>query len=127
MRATEADDIALGVLDIAVFGARAVVRGAAGSPLRSACATLRSSMSRRITQRELRNESGRIMRALDKGESFTVTRNGVPVGELVPMRPRVFVAAETVATAYRRAPRIAPKRFRQDLDSAIKQDPTPRG
>ena len=67
------------------------------------------------------------MRALDKGESFTVTRNGVPVGELVPMRPRVFVAAETVATAYRRAPRIAPKRFRQDLDSAIKQDPTPRG
>jgi hypothetical protein len=35
-------------------------------------------MSRRITQRELRNESGRIMRALDKGEAFTVTRNGVP-------------------------------------------------
>ncbi len=84
-------------------------------------------MSRRITQRELRNESGRIMRALDKGESFTVTRNGVPVGELVPMRPRVFVAAETVAAAYRRAPRIAHKRFRHDLDSAINQDPTPRG
>ena len=84
-------------------------------------------MSRRITQRELRNESGRIMRALDKGESFTVTRNGVPVGELVPMRPRVFVAAETVAAAYQRAPRIAHKRFRRDLDSAINQDPTPRG
>jgi prevent-host-death family protein len=47
-------------------------------------------MSRRITQRELRNESGRIMRAVNKGESFTVTRNGVPVGELVPVRPRAF-------------------------------------
>lgn len=94
--------------------------------LRRTCATL-AVMSRRITQRELRNESGRIMRALDKGEAFTVTRNGVPVGELVPVRPRVFVPAETVAAAYRRAPRIARTRFRRDIDSAISQDPTPRG
>jgi prevent-host-death family protein len=84
-------------------------------------------MSRRISQRELRNESGRIMRALDRGESFTVTRNGVPVGELVPVRPRVFVAAETVAAAYRRAPRIAHPRFRRDIDAGMNQDPTPRG
>ncbi len=84
-------------------------------------------MSRRITQRELRNESGRIMRALDKGESFLVTRNGVPVGELFPVRPRVFVAAEAVAAAYRRAPRSPYRRLRKDLDSTIDQDPTPRG
>src|SRR5215472_1015881 len=37
---------------------------------------------REITQRELRNDSGEIMRALDQGESFVVTRNGTPVGEL---------------------------------------------
>jgi prevent-host-death family protein len=84
-------------------------------------------MSRRITQRELRNESGRIMRALDKGEAFTVTRNGVPVGELVPVRPRVFVSAEAAVAAYQGAPRIARRRFRRDIDSAINQDPTPRG
>jgi antitoxin (DNA-binding transcriptional repressor) of toxin-antitoxin stability system len=84
-------------------------------------------MSRRITQRELRNESGRIMRALDKGESFTVTRNGVAVGELVPVRPRLFVQVEAVAAAYRRAPRIARRRFRMDVDAAIDQDPMPRG
>ena len=84
-------------------------------------------MSRRISQRELRNESGRIMRALDKGESFTVTRNGVPVGELAPMRPRVYVTAETVTTAFRGSPRIAYRRLRKNLDSAIDQDPTPRG
>lgn len=82
---------------------------------------------RRITQRELRNESGRIMRALDKGEAFTVTRNGVPVGELVPVRLRVFVPADAVSAAYRHAPRIAHRRFRRDVDSAISQDPTPRG
>jgi antitoxin (DNA-binding transcriptional repressor) of toxin-antitoxin stability system len=85
------------------------------------------AMGRRISQRELRNESGRIMRALDRGESFTVTRNGVAVGELVPVRPRVFVPAEAVAAAYRRAPRIGFRRLRKDLDSMINHDPTPRG
>ena len=67
------------------------------------------------------------MRALDKGTSFTVTRNGVPVGELVPVRPRVFVAAESVATAFKGAPRIAGRRFRKDVDASLDQDPTPRG
>lgn len=67
------------------------------------------------------------MRALDKGETFTVTRNGVPVGELVPVKPRVFVAAEVVAAAYQRAPRLPRARFRRDIDAAIDQDPTPRG
>lgn len=38
-------------------------------------------MNRRITQRELRNDSGRVMRALDTGTTFVVTRNGVSVGE----------------------------------------------
>jgi prevent-host-death family protein len=84
-------------------------------------------MNRRITQRELRNESGRIMRALDRGEAFTVTRNGVPVGELVPVRPRLFVAAESVAAAFKGAPRIVRRRFRRDVDAIMSQDPTPRG
>jgi predicted nucleic acid-binding protein len=51
--------------------------------------------TRQITQRERRNESGRIMRALDRGHSFVVTRNGVPVGELVPLR--LAVSAITMA------------------------------
>ena len=67
------------------------------------------------------------MRALDKGESFTVTRNGVPVGELVPVRPRMFVAAESVVAAFKGAPRIARRRFRRDIDTSMSQDPTPRG
>ncbi len=84
-------------------------------------------MSREISQRELRNESGEIMRALDRGESFTVTRNGVPVGELTPLRRRRFVARDVVIAAFTGAPRIDWNRFRQDLDSLIDQDPTPRG
>ena len=84
-------------------------------------------MSRHITQRELRNESGRIMRALDKGKAFVVTRNGVPVGELRPLRQRIFVAAEAALAAFAGAPRIVRGRFRRDVDAVISQDPAPRG
>ena len=84
-------------------------------------------MRRRITQRELRNESGRIMRALDRGKAFIVTRNGVPVGELIPLRRRMFVPTEAALAAFADAPRVALERFRKDIDALINQDPTPRG
>jgi prevent-host-death family protein len=83
-------------------------------------------MPREITQRELRNDSGEIMRALDQGESFVVTRNGTPVGELIPLRRRRFVSAEVVMGAFAGAPRIDSARFRADVDSVLDQDPTPR-
>jgi len=67
------------------------------------------------------------MRALDKGKSFTVTRNGVPVGELIPVRQRVFVPAETAIAAFTNAARVSRRRFRKDVDALIDQDPTPRG
>ena len=33
----------------------------------------------------LRNESGRVLRAVEAGETFVVTNAGVPVGRLVPL------------------------------------------
>jgi antitoxin (DNA-binding transcriptional repressor) of toxin-antitoxin stability system len=83
-------------------------------------------VAREITQRTLRNESGEIMRGLDRGESFVVTRNGVPVGELTPMRRRRFVSAEAVLGILAGAPRLDQKRFRLDVDRVIDQDPQPR-
>ncbi|MGI8750649.1 MAG: type II toxin-antitoxin system Phd/YefM family antitoxin [Thermoleophilaceae bacterium] len=84
-------------------------------------------MARQINQRELRNNSGEIMRALDRGESFVVTRNGAPVGELKPIQRRQFVPAEDAIAAFAGAPRIDFKRFREDVDASLDQDPTPRG
>jgi prevent-host-death family protein len=84
-------------------------------------------MPREITQRELRNNSGEIMRELDRGESFVVTRNGVPVGELVPFRRRRFVSAEAVVSRFRGAPRVSYERLRADLDAIVSQDPAARG
>ncbi|HZA39670.1 MAG TPA: type II toxin-antitoxin system prevent-host-death family antitoxin [Actinomycetota bacterium] len=83
-------------------------------------------MAREITQRQLRNESGDIMRALDRGESFVVTRNGVPVGELMPLRHQQFVAAEQVVAVFAGAPDIDFDRFRTDVDAVLDQAPTPR-
>jgi prevent-host-death family protein len=85
------------------------------------------AMARQITQRELRNDSGEIMRALDRGETFVVTRNGVPVGELVSVHRRRFVAAEAAIAAFRGAPAIEPERFRDDVDARLDQAPRPRG
>lgn len=84
-------------------------------------------MSREITQRELRNQSGEIMRDLDEGETFIVTRNGVPVGELLPLRRRRFIAAETAVAMFRAAPPVDYERFRADLDTVVSQDPMPGG
>ena len=40
---------------------------------------------RSISQRELRNDNAAIIRAVEDGESFTVTKRGVPVARLTPV------------------------------------------
>jgi prevent-host-death family protein len=93
------------------------------------CSTLcyGRNMATEITQRELRNNSGEIMRQLDRGESFIVTRNGVPVGELTPLYRDRFVSAASAIAAFRGAPRVDLDRLRADLDDVADQEITPRG
>ncbi len=79
-------------------------------------------MATSISQRELRNDSGEIMRRLDAGETFIVTRSGVPVGRLSPLRREQFVTAYAVAEIFAGAPAIDAERFRSDLDTLA--DPT---
>ena len=38
-----------------------------------------------LSQRELRNESGRVLRAVGEGQSFVLTNRGTPVGRIVPL------------------------------------------
>lgn len=86
-----------------------------------------TNVSEQISQRELRNDSGRIMRALDEGSSFVVTRNGRPVGELRPLRRDRFVDAVTVAAVFANAPSLDRETFRDDLDRYADQDAALRG
>ena len=113
-----------------VFGLRpgppqAITPGAAFWSCSTACYAC--LMAREITQRELRNNSGEIMRQLDHGETFIVTRNGAPVGELTPLRRHRFVMAVMAVDVFRMAPPLDFDRFRADLDAVADQDPTPRG
>ena len=66
------------------------------------------------------------MRALDRGETFVVTRNGVPVGELTSFRQRRFVAAEAAVAVFGGAPSVEAERFRADVDAVVDQEPAPR-
>jgi antitoxin (DNA-binding transcriptional repressor) of toxin-antitoxin stability system len=83
-------------------------------------------MTREITQRELRNDNGEIMRRLDEGESFVITRNGAPVGELSPLRRHRFVRSSTAVALFRHAPRVDLVKLREDLDRLGSQELSPR-
>jgi antitoxin (DNA-binding transcriptional repressor) of toxin-antitoxin stability system len=65
------------------------------------------------------------MRALDRGEVFLVTRNGIPVGELRPARRR-FVSRELLLEAFATAPRIDAEQFRDEHDGVVDQTVEPR-
>jgi len=67
------------------------------------------------------------MSELDEGKSFIVIRNGVPLGELAPLRRHRFVSAEAAVALFKAAPAVDYQRFRADLDSIASQDTTPRG
>lgn len=83
---------------------------------------------RTITQRQLRNESAAVLRAVQAGQSIIVTRNGTPVAELRPVSPRRFVPRDVLMQEARSLPRIDPERFRADVDVLIDQsiDPWPK-
>jgi len=87
---------------------------------------MKEQAAREITQRELRNDSGVIMRAVEHGESFTITRNGTPIARLVPLRRRTFVPREEVMAAFATAPVLDAERFRSDIDAIADQDPFSR-
>jgi len=84
-------------------------------------------MNREISQRELRNDSAEVLRAVKDGESITVTNNGVPVAELVPLRRGRFVEAQVALEAFADAPSIDLNVLRDDLDQIGDPDFLPRG
>ena len=70
-----------------------------------------------ITQRDLRQRSKEIMDAVQEGQSFTVTRDGHKIGELIPLRRRrTFVSRQEFAAMSRNAPAIDLDAFRADQE-----------
>lgn len=68
------------------------------------------------------------MRRVEQGESFTVTRNGAPVADLIPhdatteTRPQRFVPVDRIASGAAALPSWGADQFigeQRDLDNAV--------
>lgn len=80
-------------------------------------------MTKTIAQRELRNDNARVIDEVESGETFVVTRNGVPVAELRPIqRPRrSLVRKSDVLTLGAAGSKIDRAQFMADLDHVVEQ------
>jgi antitoxin (DNA-binding transcriptional repressor) of toxin-antitoxin stability system len=74
-----------------------------------------------ITQRELCDDNTKVIEAVAAGKSFAVTRHGVPVAELRPIRPtrRIFVPSAELMALAAAGLQIDSERFRADLDRVV--------
>ncbi|OHV40759.1 prevent-host-death protein [Pseudofrankia sp. EUN1h] len=72
-----------------------------------------------ITPRELRNDSGGILRAVERGETFVVTRDGSPIAELIPLPRRTFVPTTQVLAMFANEPPMDADRLCADLDAVV--------
>jgi len=75
---------------------------------------------RTVTVRDLRNRGGEVLAAVERGESFVVTRDGIEVAELRPLRRRGLSAAELVAR-FQKLPPVDPDQLRRDIDEILDQ------
>ncbi|CAM5270453.1 type II toxin-antitoxin system Phd/YefM family antitoxin [Streptomyces californicus] len=71
-----------------------------------------------ITQREFRNKSAEVMDAVEAGETFHITRNGVEVAELRPLNRKRQLGAELVAR-HRRLPQVDSGLLRREADEFL--------
>jgi prevent-host-death family protein len=73
---------------------------------------------RSIPQRELRNNISRVLREVEAGESVTVTVDGRPVAQIVPVESRrVFVPRQQLQRLFHDAP--LDRDFTADVDAAL--------
>ena len=69
-----------------------------------------------ISQREFRNNSAAVMDAVEAGETYHVTRNGVEIAELRPVTRRRQLTADELVERHRRLPRVDHQRMRDEAD-----------
>lgn len=69
-----------------------------------------------ITQREFRNNSAAVMDAVEAGETYHVTRNGIEIAELRPLPRRRRLTAEQLVERHRGLPKVDAARMRQEAD-----------
>jgi prevent-host-death family protein len=71
-----------------------------------------------VTVRELRNDGGRVLDRVERGESLTVTRDGHAVAELRPLSRRPL-RASALLSRWRRLAQVDAARLTTDIDAAL--------
>ena len=73
-----------------------------------------------VTVRDLRNKGGEILKQVETGRNFVVTRDGDPVAELKPL-DRKTLSREAIIKRFQHVPIVDASRLRHDVDSFIDQ------
>ena len=68
--------------------------------------------------RELRNAGGEVLARVERGESLTVTRDGLPVGQLNPV-PRPRLTRDALLSRWRSLPAVDGVVLRSDIDDVL--------
>ena len=78
-------------------------------------------MSKTVAQRQLRNDNARVIDEVVSGQTFIVTRNGIPVAELRPVQRqrRTMVPRAEVHALVSSGLHIDLARFMADLDRVV--------
>lgn len=72
----------------------------------------------KVSVRELRNDGGRVLDRVERGETITVTRNGRPVAELRPL-PRQATSLVELDRRFAKLAAMDEPAFRRDVDALI--------
>jgi prevent-host-death family protein len=77
-------------------------------------------MAESIPQRQLRNDNAEIMRRVEAGESFVITRNGRPIADLVPhgARSKKRRTGREMQEEFRQLPPIDVDQWYRDREEA---------
>jgi antitoxin (DNA-binding transcriptional repressor) of toxin-antitoxin stability system len=106
---------------VAVYRARgAESLGGMRSYLRSALCY--AGAVKTISQRELRNASAALMNAVERGESFLITRHGIEIAELRPTPVKSFVSASEIKAALASLPAGGHAKMRAEADTLFGED-----
>lgn len=71
-----------------------------------------------ISVRELRNHGGDVIDRVVLGEHLTVTRDGKPVAQLLPLG-KPPLSLDTLLRRWHNLPPMDPHRFRRDIDAFV--------
>jgi prevent-host-death family protein len=71
-----------------------------------------------VTIRDLRNRGGEVIDQVATGDHVTITRDGRPVAELSPIRPR-STGLDVLLARVRGLPAVDPAALRRDIDDVL--------